>query len=123
MASEATLSRPGAARLPVLLPVLVAAVYCLPRAFADPPLAQYIARGLLGCLYALALWLGFRVSGPTCACIVAWEGSTSACGLLYAGLADAFGAMCDSGSGLPWTYPSLAVTLAATIIEGGRHHG
>jgi hypothetical protein len=121
VATEAALSLRGL-RLQVLMPAAVAAVYCLPRAFADPPLAQYIARGILGCLYALALWLGLRISGATCACIVAWEGSTSLCGLLYSHV-EAFGAMCDSGSGLPWTYPSLAVTLAATIIEGGRGHG
>lgn len=107
----------------VLLPLAVAAVYCLPRAFPDPALAQYIARGVLGCLYAVALWAGWRIGGTSCACIVAWEGATSACGLLYASETPAFGGLCDAGSGLPWTYPSLAVTLAATIIEGGRRHG
>lgn len=107
----------------VILPVAVAAVYCLPRWFADPALAQYIARGLLGCIAGLALWRGVRVSGATAVCICAWEGATSLCGLLYVAAAPAWDGLCDRGSGLPWTYPSLAVTVAATIIEGRRHHG
>ncbi len=103
------------------MPVLVAAVYCLPRAFGDPPLAQYIARGLIGCLGAWALWRGWRITGATAACIGVWEGATAVCGMLYIGAAPAWEGLCDAGSGVPWTYPSLAATVAATIIEGRRH--
>lgn len=105
----------------VLLPLLVAAVYCLPRAFPDPPLAQYIARGLLGCLGAWALWRGWRIGAATALCIAIWEGASALCGGLYIAYAPAWEGLCDAGSGVPWTYPSLALTLAATIAEGRRH--
>lgn len=107
----------------LLLPLLVAAVYCMPRLSTDPALAQYIARGWLGCLFAWALWRGWRIGGASCACIAVWEGATSMCGFFFAGLAPAVEGLCDKGTGLPFTWPSLALTLAATIHEGRQRHG
>ena len=99
------------------LPILVAAVYCLPPAFPDPALAQYILRGWLGCLCAWALFRGWRIGGASCACIVVWEGSTSVCGAYFAGWAPVVDGLCDKGTGLPVTLPALAVTVAAVMIE------
>lgn len=101
----------------IWLPLATAAVYCLPAAFIDPALAQYIARGWLGCLFAWALYRGWRINRVELASIVAWEGATSVCGAYFAGLAPAVEGMCDKGTGLPITLPSLALTVAACIYQ------
>jgi len=106
-----------------VVPILVAAVYCLPQWFPDPALAQYILRGWLGCLCAVALWRGWRITGLACVCIVAWEGATALCGSFFAGLAPAVEGLCDKGTGLPITLPALAVTIMAVIVGGRSKEG
>lgn len=105
------------------LPIIVAATYCLPATFPDPALAQYILRGWLGCLCALALYRGWRIGGASCACIVVWEGSTSVCGAFFAGLVPAVEGLCDKGTGLPVTLPALAFTVIAVLAETRRKGG
>lgn len=106
----------------MLLPLAATAVYCLPAWMPDPPLAFYVGRGWLGCLLAWALFRGWRVNWLTLACLMAWEASSSVCGAFFAGLTPAaMGSLCDAGTGLPLTLPSLALTVAACIYrERGR---
>ena len=111
------------ARASQLLPIATAATYCLPWAFPDPALAQYIMRGWLGCLCALALWRGWRITAAAALCIVVWEGATSMCGAYFADLAPAAEGLCDKGTGLPWTWPSLAITVLAVMFEGRSSRG
>jgi len=96
-----------------LLSIATAATYCLPAAAPDPALAQYIARGWLGCLFAWALWRGWSIAALDLLCIAAWEGSTSVCGAYFARWAPSAKGLCDSGTGLPITWPMLALTVLA----------
>lgn len=86
--------------------------YATPGLFPDPALAFYIARGWLGCLTAYALWRGWRIPLPALAVALVWEGSSALCGVLFAKLLPLPAtSMCDAGTGLPITWPALAVTL------------
>lgn len=108
----------------MLLPIATAAVYCIPPWLPDAPLAFYIGRGWLGCMFAWALFRGWRITGLTLASLVAWEGSASICGAYFAHLTPfAFGSLCDAGTGLPITLPSLALTLAACVYKPRTKHG
>lgn len=105
----------------LVLPLATAAVYCVPPWLPNAPLAFYIGRGWLGCLFAFALWRGWRVGPLTLAALVGWEASSALCGALYAHLASgAWGSLCDRGTGLPLTLPSLALTLAAVAFDRRR---
>ena len=109
-------------RAPLLLAAV--AVYCLPAWLPDAPLAFYIGRGWLGCLFAWALWRGWRVTGLTFAALASWEASSAVCGAFFADLTPvAVGSLCDSGTGLPLTLPSLALTLAALVYRPQRKGG
>lgn len=102
----------------MILPLATAAAYCIPEWTPDPSLAFYIARGWLGCLFAWALWRRWRITGLQVLCVVAWEASSALCGSFFAGIAgSALGALCDAGTGLPITLPSLALTVAACIYK------
>lgn len=104
-----------------LLPLAAAAVYCVPAWLPNPPLAFYIGRGWLGCLFAWALFRRWHVGPLTLAALICWEASASLCGALYAHLASlAWGSLCDRGTGLPLTLPSLALTLAAVAFDRRR---
>ena len=93
-----------------------AAVYCLPVWMPDPPLAFYIGRGWLGCLYAWALWRRWPINVPTLLALLSWESSSALCGSYFANLAPAAtGALCDKGTGLPFTWPTLALTIIACL--------
>lgn len=106
---------------PILLQLATAAVYCVPAWLPNAPLAFYIGRGWLGCLFAWALYSGTRIGPVTLVALLAWEASSSFCGALYAHMASlAWGSLCDRGTGLPLTLPSLALTLAAVAFE--HHH-
>lgn len=108
----------------MLLPLAAAAAYCVPAWLPDPPLAFYIARGWLGCLFAWALYRRWPISGATLACLVCWEASSSMCGSFFAHLAPvAVGSLCDKGTGLPLTLPSLALTLVACVYKPRAKHG
>lgn len=99
-----------------ILLLATAAAYTVPPWLPDPPLAFYIGRGWLGCLFAWALWRGWPINLPTLLAIGAWESSAAVCGSFFADLAPAAtGALCDKGTGLPITYPSLALTVLACI--------
>lgn len=105
-----------------VLPLSSAAVYCVPPWLPNPSLAFYICRGWLGCLFAYALLRGVQIAPLTFASVATWEASSSLCGALYADLASsAWGSLCDRGTGLPMTWPSLALTLAAILYELKRH--
>lgn len=96
--------------------VAVLLTYTLPDLFPDPTLAFYIARGWLGCLFAVALWRGWRISWPVALAIVVFEGSSAVCGALFAaGAPPGTSGLCDSGSGLPLTLLGVAVALAAAV--------
>ena len=100
----------------ILLPLAAAAAYCIPAWLPDPPLAFYIARGWLGCLYVVALWRCWRITGWTLASVASWEASSAICGAYFAGLApEAAGSLCDRGTGLPITLPSLAIAVIACL--------
>jgi len=103
----------------------VIAVYALPQLFPDPQLAFYVLRGLLGCYFGVALFLGVRVSWPVAAVVCVFEGSSAVCGALYAAQAtpQSIG-LCDEGSGLQLTLLALTGVLAAvghTIKSRGKH--
>lgn len=109
---------------PMVLPLATAAVYCIPAWLPNAPLAFYIGRGWLGCLFAWALYGGTRIGPLTLVSLLAWEGSSSLCGALYAHMASAaWGSLCDKGTGLPMTLPSLALTLAAVAFEHNTKRG
>lgn len=102
----------------MLLVLATAATYCLPSWLLDPPLAFYIARGWLGCLFAWALFRGWAVTWVDLTAIASWEASSSICGAYFAHLTPAAaGSLCDAGTGLPMTLPSLALTLAAVLLK------
>lgn len=106
----------------MILPLATAAVYCLAALFPEPPLAFYIGRGWLGCLFAWALFSGWRIDAWSLAAIACWEASSSICGAFFAGLTPvAAGSLCDKGTALPLTIPSVALTLVATIKSRGPH--
>ena len=108
----------------MLLPLAAAAAYCLPPWLPDPPLAFYIARGWLGCLFAWALLRGWRINALTFAALAGWEASSSLCGAFFADLTPvAVGSLCDKGAGLPLTLPSLALTLAACVYRPKHNKG
>lgn len=93
-----------------------AATYCLPPWLPDPPLAFYVGRSWLGCLFAWALWRRWNINLPTLLAVMSWESSAAICGAYFAHLAPAAtGALCDKGTGLPMTFPSLALTLWACL--------
>lgn len=104
-----------------VLPVIAtAAVYCVASEMPNAPLAFYIARGWLGCLFAWGLLRGWRITWLRFAAIASWEASSALCGSVYVGLTGV-ASLCDAGSGLPLTWPSLALTLIACIY--GRRNG
>jgi len=103
----------------MLVVLATAAVYCLAPLFPSAPLAFYIGRGWLGCLFAWALWRGWRITGLQLVAVLSWEASSSLCGSVYAGLTGVAG-LCDAGTGLPLTWPSLAITLVACIYGSKR---
>lgn len=102
--------------------VIAAAVatYMLPPVFPDPSLAFYIMHGWEGCLFVICLYRKVPITACGCVVLLLWESSGSVCGALYASESpDAFGALCDKGTGLPLTLPLLAVSLIAMITAGG----
>ena len=106
----------------MIFPLATAAVYCLSVLFPEPTLAFYIGRGWLGCLFAWALYRGWRINGWSLAAIVCWEASSSVCGAFFAGLTPiAAGSLCDKGTALPLTIPSVALTLVAIIKSREAH--
>ena len=108
----------------MLLPLAAAAAYCLPSWLPDPPLAFYIGRGWLGCLYAWALLRRWQIGGLTFAALASWEASSAICGAFFADLTPAaVGSLCDTGTGLPLTLPSLALTLAACVHRPNHNKG
>lgn len=105
----------------MILPLATAAVYCIPALFPEPPLAFYIGRGWLGCLFAWALWRRWQITLLTLVSLVAWEASSAMCGAFFADMTPAaIGSLCDRGTGLPLTLPSIALTLAAVFYRPRR---
>jgi len=106
----------------MILPLASAAVYCMPKLFPEPSLAFYIGRGWLGCLFAWALLRGWRIDLWSFAAVACWEASSAVCGAFFAGLAPvAAGSLCDKGTALPLTIPSVALTLVAIIKSREAH--
>ena len=106
------------------LPALAtAALYCLVGLFPDAPLAFYIGRGWLGVLAAWALWRGLRITWVSALSIAVWEGATSVCGALYATDTPAIEGLCTRGTGLPFAWPALALTVAAVLSELAPRRG
>lgn len=100
-----------------VLPLATAALYCLVGLFPDAPLAFYIARGWLGVLFAWAMWRGLRITWVSALSIAVWEAATSVCGALYDTGIPAVDGMCTRGTGLPFSWPALALTVAAVLSE------
>lgn len=109
-----------ARQVSLLVLVAVLAVHNLHGLFPEPTLAFFIGRGWLGVLAAWLLWRGWRITWPTAAVWALYEGSASACGVLYVGMPAAFGGLCDAGTGLPVNLLGLtgaALALAATMHD------
>jgi hypothetical protein len=81
--------------------------------FPDPSLAFYIARGWLGAYTALLLYRAGVITALGGLVFAAWETSTAVCGSFFVFPLPIAEGLCDRGTGLPVTYPLLALTLVA----------
>lgn len=92
------------------------ATYLTPGFFPDPSLAFYVMRGCLGAEFAVALWLGVRISTPVLVVIAAFEASSAVCGSLFVFVVPAREGLCDKGTGLPTTLLFLTGAVLAAVF-------